>query len=383
MRNNEMYAGTEADGRVIFTPYGARVMERYGGTHGCKVSATNRGIANDEMPSNDPAEADVDEYAELNAIYAHIHAGGSFPKKRGISSGTTFIGEGGARAEYGAKRRSPDLSKDKAQALDGTTIDPNHTSETEDLNTVYASLRGVYKSGWLLTILLALLFVPSMCAQPTSGVIYGSEPGIPTIGATCQFHPWQYGTPNAFLTSSGQIIVCQTAVGSNSGVWALYGSFNSFQGPLSAVTMNGSDVTLYSTTLPPLAAGGCYSLSYGIGAGLLNATIKVKIDGTTISTPYASASMTGANISMNGVRYCNNPGTQSSQTLIYAGGALGFLASYLPNSTWDYSQASGAGNPGEALISTPTPVNLAQSHTLSLIVNQASGTVVPEYLGVN
>jgi hypothetical protein len=164
-------------------------------------------------------------------------------------------------------------------------------------------------------------------------------------------------------------------------VWSVLQTFNSFQAGGTAVTMNGSDQTLYSVSLPPLRPGGCFAISYGIGAGLDTATLKLKIDGTTISTPFTAGSLTAVDVSLSGLQYCNLPASQANQSLIYLGGASAFLNFATPNSAWSYATgATGAEN--DPPVGTPSAVDWSVPHALTLTASQSGGSVTPQYLNI-
>jgi hypothetical protein len=367
---SRFYSGMTDDGKLILTPEYARACEGYAelwkGFRGRAVDAEGRGRWPPPMRTRafDEGDDPRDEYyRELEAEYEKLRGKPSAGSWRNLESVSEQHGMGDPRA-HAAETATRGGCWNREEELQKSYDEARRTA------------RGLGTS--LAILLLACISVLPLRAQPQPGVIYGTAPGIPPIGAHCQWQPWQTGTPNAYLTPNGQVIVCQTATGSNVGVWSFYQSFNAFQGTGSAVNMNGSDVSLLTFTVPPLAAGGCYRIDYGVGAGLSSATIKVKIDGTTISTPFTAGSNTGVNVSIAGVLYCNNAGTQSAQTLTYTFGAAGFVTTFFtPNSGWSYS----AGGPSEndSPISTPAAIDWSVPHTLTITANQASGIVVPNY----
>jgi hypothetical protein len=368
---SQFYSGMDEQGRLILTPEYARACEGYSklwkGFRGRAMDAEGRGRWPPPMRTRafDEGDDPRDEYyRELEAEYEKLRGKPSAGSWRNLES---------VSEQHG-------MSDPRAHAAE-TAKKGECWNREEQLQRDYDLARKAARGLAVLLCLIALSVLP-VRAQPQAGVIYGTAPGIPPLGAACQWQPWQTGTPNAYLTPTGQIIVCQTATGSSVGIWSFYQNFNVFQGTGSAVTMNGSDVSLFTFIVPPLAAGGCYHLDYGVGAGLSSATIKVKIDGTIISTPFTAASITGVNVSVAGVLYCNNAGTQSAQTLTYLLGAAGFVTTFFTaNSGWSYS----AGGPSEndAPISTPAAIDWSVPHTLSITANQANGSVVPAYAHVS
>jgi hypothetical protein len=257
------------------------------------------------------------------------------------------------------------------------TTDQEADDEVEslmELENYYASRRG--QALLALIFVIAAFFVQPAQAQvgPQPTAIYGTGGGAgPIVGSPCQNIPPQ-PAPTTFLVPTGGLIVCVA------GLWQS-SPFAVFLPSANAATMTGSDVPIYSTTLPPLAPGACYSVAYGIGAGLSGATIKLNVDGATISTPFSAGTVGGVDVSVAGLRYCNSPGSQTAQTLVYELGAAGWLTFVTPNSGWDYS--GGGGGIGDAPITSPTAVNWALPHTLTLTVNQPSGSVTPGYLRIS
>jgi hypothetical protein len=144
-------------------------------------------------------------------------------------------------------------------------------------------------------------------------------------------------------------------------------AFTSFQGTTSSFAPGGSEVTIYSVSAPALAAGACYSIEYGL-MGLSGATVKIKVDGTMVSEP--SAGFTAADLSAQ-VRYCNNTGTQNSQTLFYTQPVFYAVSSGFPQN----GTAPGAEN----WVNTPSAINWSTGHTITLTLQQASGSVAGAY----
>ena len=130
-------------------------------------------------------------------------------------------------------------------------------------------------------------------------------------------------------------------------------------GPTSAVTMNSTDQTIYSVAnIPALAAGSCYQVYYNLAA-FPGGTIKIKVDSTVIATPIAGGGSTTNWIA--GINYCNDQGSQTVQR-------TGYLQNQFGNgpSVW-VSNADG-------VFLTPAGVNWNTTHTISLTVNNGSGT---------
>jgi hypothetical protein len=91
--------------------------------------------------------------------------------------------------------------------------------------------------------------------------------------------------------------------------------------------------------------------------------------------------LTAVNVSLSALQYCNVPGSQATQSLIYTLGAASFLTFATPNSAWDYATgATGAEN--DPPVGTPAAIDWSKSHVLTLTANQASGSVTPQYLSV-
>lgn len=375
---SKCYSGMDEAGRLILTPEFRASLARAG-----HPFPEVRGRALDAADSERDERADF--YRTLEALYAKIRHSGRAATSADISAmdemaPTWDMQEHAAETLARFKRVRgmdgvPDADVRRIFELEQAYARARLESRKQKLGTP------TFNGKPLLVMLLLAFFLPVMRAQGPQPIgIFG---GTPVIGAACALLPANNvgGAPTAFLNQSGQLFTCKGTPPATTGVWALYGPFDSFQGTGNAVTMNGSDVTLFSFNVPPLATGGCYRLDYEIGAGLSSATIKVKIDGSIISMPFTAASITGVNVSVAGVLYCNNAGTQSSQTLTYTLGVAGWLTFYTPNSGWDYSL--GGPPEGDAPISTPAAIDWSQGHVLTITANQASGSVVPGFAHIS
>jgi hypothetical protein len=190
--------------------------------------------------------------------------------------------------------------------------------------------------------------------------------GTPTLGSSCALLPPgnTAGVATALIDVSGRIYTCKGTPPATAGTWVIYGVFDSFQGTGSAVAMTGSPVPIFTFSVPPLSAGSCYVLNYGILAGLSAATIQVAVDGTVISQPYSSGFLTTA-ANVTAAAYCNNSGTQSSQMLVYEYGA-------------PYSADGGA----DSWVNSPPSVDWSVPHVISINVSQSSGSVTGAYAHV-
>jgi hypothetical protein len=368
---DQCYSGCDATGRLILTGEFRRSIDAH--------YARQRARATDAAPDDE----EPDEQARIAAMQAfYDRARGKAERipdrdaflhpqlnnlpleaERTRKAGETMSGiapeEHQKRLDY-FKKTHPNLTTDQAD---------DEVESLMELENYYASRRALLA----LIFFIAFLFAaPSMHAQVQPVPIYG---GAPTIGTTCANAPANSGTPTAFLTAAGGIISCQ------GGLWQTW-PFAVFRGAGSAVTMNGSDTPIFSIVLPPLPSAGCFDLSYGIGSGLSSATIKLAIDGTTISTPFSPGSVTGVDISVTALRYCNT-GSQTAQTLVYELGAAGWLTFVTPNAGWDFSGGAGVGSSSDSPVSVPPSINWASPHVLTVSVSQASGSVTPEYLRIS
>ncbi len=139
-----------------------------------------------------------------------------------------------------------------------------------------------------------------------------------------------------------------------------------FQTSTSPVSMTGSPLTIYSTAGVTLAAGQCITISAAGTSSGVNATLAIYADAVLIHTVYTSGSMGIITHSS----YCNNPGSLTVQTrfdiapAFYNCGGDGTLVA----ATCGVTSSDGQ-------ISTPSTVNWATSHTLTLKATAASGTV--------
>jgi hypothetical protein len=146
-------------------------------------------------------------------------------------------------------------------------------------------------------------------------------------------------------------------------------SYISSAGNTGTVAMTGSDVVIFTaSSVPALASGGCYVMDVTVqknSTGATATTYNLKVDGTTIQTLATTGSDT-FEADHFGFHYCNNVGSQTAQSLVeYLG---------------EYCTACAAGNNWNQTLNvnlptTPTGVNWATSHTVTITANQASGTV--------
>jgi hypothetical protein len=212
---------------------------------------------------------------------------------------------------------------------------------------------------------------PQQQAPVQTSIWMGSSP---TLGASCVGPEYAGIGAVIFLTSTGSLTTCAA------GIWQPW-PFGIFLGGQTAVAMTGTDVPLFTASLPPLAPGGCFDISYGVGAGLNGGTLKLQIDGNTISQPFTASSLTQVNINVFGLILCNLPGTQTVQQLTYLGGPAAFISNFwTPNSSWSYPTATPLEN--DAPVSTPASIDWSKGHTFTLTAAQSSGSVTPQYLRI-
>lgn len=157
--------------------------------------------------------------------------------------------------------------------------------------------------------------------------------------------------------------------------------YSAFQGNTGTVAMTGSDVTIWTFSgVAPLAAGTCYTFHGTIEASA-SATYKIIVDGsTTISTPLLNGGAGfGGYYYIWSSKYCNNPGSQTVQTLTYPEPQFfTSLANYTlnggvgPSTSW-----------GESPQTTPTGINWATSHTITVTVNALTGTAIGAMFSIN
>ena len=189
----------------------------------------------------------------------------------------------------------------------------------------------------------------------------GTALSVGDIGAGVLYRIWNDGS-NLRVVEAG----LGSGGGSPAGGAGAGGSVGGTAGPTGTLAMNGSDVTLYTFAgVPALAAGACYEFK-GVMMGSSSYTVKVKVDGITISTPISGASG-GYYVGFNTL-YCNNAGSQTAQSLVP------FYAYYVAV----YQQAQGPINyfgegPGSYPIA-PQAINWATTHTITVTINAASGT---------
>jgi len=144
-----------------------------------------------------------------------------------------------------------------------------------------------------------------------------------------------------------------------------------------STAMTGSNVTMATfSNVPALAAGSCYHFNGGY-AGSANFQVEIKVDGTTISTPLPLGAGFAGFYYFWHSDYCNDPGTQATQTLRYQAnptfiGIANYSAPNIPQ----------LGAFEEPPLSTPSAFNWASTHTITVIMNAASGTGIG-YFGIN
>lgn len=217
------------------------------------------------------------------------------------------------------------------------------------------------KSGLLATVLLATTFICSPLLVKRLESQGGIQQPAHVLGA--------FTADDCLKANSLGFVV-------SNGTTCPTGGYNQSTGPATAVSMNGTDVTILTlSNVSALAAGSCYGISWGTGTGLDTATIKIKAGSTTISTPWILA---GAFPQVTGtVKYCNNPGVQNAQVLYYQ-----YPLWYNTVSTFP-SQITAPIGGGDGWVNTPSAVDWSTTHNIILTVNQPSGTVVPEFLSVS
>lgn len=213
----------------------------------------------------------------------------------------------------------------------------------------------------------------------------GGEVQVPTASSAATFTNKTFdtaGTGNSFMINgtsitavSGSGAVCLASGSACSGGGS---SYRTTIGKGSAVTMTGSDVALFTvTSVPALASGACYMLRFGLlnsaGAWATNG-LRLKVDGTAIQTLASSAGASGQ-YEWFELSYCNDQSSQTAQTLIPI--ASQFCDGSCPGGfATNFWQTYGF----LAVSNTPTAVNWASSHDVTITGNVGSGTVTPLFL---
>jgi len=227
-------------------------------------------------------------------------------------------------------------------------------------------------------LILALLLVPQAFAQQrpywTMG-IGAMDSANSSINSTCSLvTPPPPPAGVVYLGSGGNVVTCV-------GTWTDW-AFGINLGATAPVSMTGADVTLYTASLPALSVGKCFAIAYSITSGLNGASVTVAIDGTVIFEPLLS--ITNVDI-WNSAIYCNASGSQATQTLVYG-----------VQPTFNFANPNGSGSPSwvlnnqlalshtsnGAVLTTPTAIDWSMGHTLTVVANQPSGTITPQYLRV-
>lgn len=140
-----------------------------------------------------------------------------------------------------------------------------------------------------------------------------------------------------------------------------------FQTATSAISMTGSDVTIYSTTGVTLAAGQCLRIDYASNTSSAgNTTMKVKVGSTVVATPFTGFGT--VNVAWFSFHYCNNPGSTTAQTGDYVSGIPSFSTNASAATPTLFTPAVG-------MYAIPTAVNWGSSQTISLTAVDASGTI--------
>lgn len=131
------------------------------------------------------------------------------------------------------------------------------------------------------------------------------------------------------------------------------------------ITMTGSPVTAITLSgIAALPAGACYTVMGAIiysGNGLSD--ISVAVDGTVIATPYNMTATSDDNFTF---RYCNLPGFQNIQAVLYQNG-LSFGVGY-PNMT----------GLTEAGIIVPSAFDWSTTHDMSIVLTGTNGLMIDQ-----
>jgi hypothetical protein len=168
-----------------------------------------------------------------------------------------------------------------------------------------------------------------------------------------------------------------TATDSVAGCAVLGGAsgFVNSQGNTGAVSMTGSDVTLWSiASVPALASGACYFISYEvIGGSAGGYSTKLYVDSTDVQSLGSMGS--NGEYDKYAFSYCNQAGSQTAQYLNQTDGAYCASACGAGAGFSAYLAAGGA-------TLTPTGVTWSSTHTIAIKANTASGTVTGTFFRI-
>lgn len=195
-------------------------------------------------------------------------------------------------------------------------------------------------------------------ALPTTGCNTTSIPGGIAFAVLLS-------APSLNYTTSTGGSCTWTAVGGSSG------PFINSQGNTGAITMTGSDVTIWSVTgVSALATGSCYQIDFTIldntAGGFTHGYLKV--DGTIVSDLLGGAGSAGFYQAFH-FSYCNNVGSQAAQTMVQGNSGYCGVSSNCAGGSY-----TGSVTP-IGILSTPTAVNWATTHTVSFTLAAASGNM--------
>lgn len=140
------------------------------------------------------------------------------------------------------------------------------------------------------------------------------------------------------------------------------GTFATSLGQTSSISETGSPVTVFSVpSVPALASGSCYFITSLTYATVAETNQKLVIDGTAVATILSG---TGQAPFQNDFAYCNNAGSQTAQSITPT------YTAYATGNSWisNYN--------GLAIPTTPTAVNWATTHTVSITSTASSGSIV-------
>lgn len=220
--------------------------------------------------------------------------------------------------------------------------------------------------------ILAAILAPRARAQSASPLVVQVQSGGTTLGtrsagllqlncgtATLVGNKWTCATAGASGPSGPSGPAGANGATGASGVTTL-----DFLSATAAVTMTGSFVTVYSTTIPSLAASACLSITFSGTVTLSNAgDFKIFVDATQIAEPYNGASdITGI------LRHCNNHGVRNAQTTFYSPSFLMYSGGIVNSN----------GLPNQST-STLQSIDWTTSHTVTLQIKAASGTATGQY----
>jgi hypothetical protein len=212
-------------------------------------------------------------------------------------------------------------------------------------------------------------YVPSVTGTPATWV------QIPTLPLTSAEIPNNAanttGTAgNTTEVNGATVPASQSCVGTNGSSQIVTascggggGAYAASLGPTATITETGSDVTVFSVaSVPALAAGACYFIQYVVTPSTSESDETLKVDGTAVATVMSG---TGVATFINSFSYCNTAGTQSSQQMMMI-----FAAYMQTGNSWSNNFN------GLVMPTTPTSVNWATSHTISITSNATSGQTV-------